>query len=233
MITGDVRLPALASRLAAQERLGQEIGPVATQLDAAGAVQYAFGWFSCVCIFLPLGLWAEVGAPRIVWVPAGLARLAGVVVFVMSLRTNSRAAREAEAYVGKQLGFPIEIRPVGYTVQLRGYSTRWSRNIAAGQAEHQRRMERLQLGGWQAAVDDAVSRRRRSLRLAVPAVVMIGFVVGVYASFAIALVVPSWTVPIVSVAAFFVCAFVPAVWVRVRCNDSLERLRTRVTDELQ
>jgi Flp pilus assembly protein TadB len=201
-------------------------------LDAQGAAEYAFGWFVGCFGFLPLGIWAQLGAPTIVWVPAAVAGIGGLTLLAAAVRTSSRSTRAANEYVGKQLGYRVELTSVAYSIQARGYSGRWTRAIIAARAEHQRRVEQAQTEGACAAVEDALKRRRQRWRLAVPAVVMIGFVVGVFVVSGIALIAPSWSVPIIFVAAFLVCAGVPAAWVRVRRNDSLERLREEVTEEL-
>jgi hypothetical protein len=232
MIVGKVRLPANAARLATQERLAKEIGPEAARLDAQGAAEYALGWFIGCFGFVPLAIWAQWGAPTIVWLPTALAGIAVVTLLAAAVTTSSRSTRAASEFVGEQLGYRIELKSVAYSIQARGYSGRWSRAIVAAQAEHHRRVEQAQREGWLAAVEDAVKRRRRSWRLAVPAVVMIGFVVGVVLVSGIALIAPSWSRPILFIAAFVICAFVPAAWVRVRLSEALERFRKEVTEEL-
>jgi len=227
-----VRLPAHTARLAAQQRLANEIGPEAARLDAQGAGEYALGWLIGCFGFLPLGIWAQSGAPTIVWLPAALAGIAALTLLAGAVRTSSRSTRAASEYVGKEVGYRVELSSVVYSIQARGYSGRWTRAIIAARAEHDRRVEQAQKEGWFAAVEDAVKRRRRSWRLAVPAVVMIGFVVGVFVVSGIALIAPRWSVPILFVVAFLVCAVVPAAWVRARRNGSLERFRADVTEEL-
>lgn len=81
--------------------------------------------FYCLCLCaLPLVVWAQMGAPTVVWIPAGLVSAATVCAWWWGVRLLSRSREAASRFVSGK---------VGHTVQLAGQSFRpdvWRTQIA-------------------------------------------------------------------------------------------------------
>lgn len=86
--------------------IGLEASVATVRANNWGALGWAFG----ILLFVPLGTWAQLGAPALVWIPVAISGLGCIFCVIHSFRLGVRSGRLASDFVSRELGCRVELR---------------------------------------------------------------------------------------------------------------------------
>lgn len=106
------------------------IGGDAARTTVTANTFQAIGGLVLLFLCLPLSIWAQVGAPALLWVPAGVAGIGGTCTASRGAVLANRSGRLASEYLSRQLGRPITVPGGGWRRSV--WEARIQRRLAEG-----------------------------------------------------------------------------------------------------
>jgi hypothetical protein len=172
------------------ERLEAVIGREAAAFTAYGCWWFGIAWVLAFLCALPLLIWAQLGAPRILWLPASLATLGFLLAACRAIALTTRGADAASTYLSARAGHRLKVGDRGLWVW------QWRRSIAKAEDTYREQVRLAAKYGPGGAAERCMETVRRSHLLALFALGLIGFLVGLLvgalAGFVADLALPRW-----------------------------------------
>ena len=201
-----------------QIRLEPVVGRAATDLALTSTRWYvttfSLGWGGLI----PLGVWAQMGGPRVVWLAAALAAVAAGLSLSLSLRAGRRSGRAASAYVSAQRGYRLAVG------QPRGFSPRqWQLAIDGAERARATLLGRAERDGAQRVVEQEVARWRRAQTSGMVAAGLLGAIAGMVVGLVAAQ--PAWN--LLAAPFFLLGAASGAIGLPLWARSAYEKARAR------
>jgi hypothetical protein len=105
------------------DNLAPIVGAEAGQLTVRSNNWLAVGYLLGILLFVPLAVWAQLSAPPVVWLPAGISGVSAAMALMRGARLGVKSGHVASDFVSDQLGLRVQLRGGGWRPKV------WERRI--------------------------------------------------------------------------------------------------------
>ncbi len=96
------------------DNLAPLIGVEAAQLTVGSNNWLAVGYLLGILLFVPLAVWAQLGAPLLIWLPAGISGLGTACALVRGAWLGVNSGRVASDFVSQRLRVQVKLHGGGW-----------------------------------------------------------------------------------------------------------------------